>query len=96
MTSRGANTDAIYDELRRIEGAVAQCERHLAEREAQLIILQRQNEDTANVRGELEGLRTQQRAREHERNGYLRCFNRRKPSDESKSKGAANERPLPV
>lgn len=67
MTSRGENTAAVYDELRRIEGEVVQGERQLAEQEALLVALRRQNEDTANVREELERLRTQQRAREHER-----------------------------
>lgn len=71
MTPRGVNTGAVYDELRRIEGEVAQGERELAEQEAQLVALKRQNEDTARVREELDRLRTQQRAREHERQRLL-------------------------
>ena len=64
MNSRGVNTDAVYDELRRIEGEV-QGERRLAEQEALLADLRRQNDDTGKVREELDDWRatTQSRAR---------------------------------
>jgi hypothetical protein len=71
MNSRGANTEAVHDELRRIEGEVAQGERQLAEQEGLLVDLQRRKEDTSKVREELEMMRTQQRAREHERQKLL-------------------------
>jgi hypothetical protein len=71
MNSRGANTEAVYDELRRIEGEVAQGERQLAEQERLLVALQRQHEDTSKVRDELERMRTNQRAREQERQKLL-------------------------
>jgi hypothetical protein len=71
MTSRGVKTEAIDDELRRIEGEVVRGERQLAEQEALLVALQRQNEDTSKVREELERMREQQRAREHERQRLL-------------------------
>jgi len=67
MNSRGANTEAVYDQLRRIEGEVVQGERQLAEQEALLVALQQRKEDTSKVREELEMMRTQQRAREHQR-----------------------------
>jgi hypothetical protein len=71
MTSRGVKTEAVDDELRPIEGEVVQGERQLAEQEALLVALQRQKEDTSQVREELERMRAQQRAREHERQRLL-------------------------
>ena len=71
MNSRGANTEAVYDELRRIEGEVVQGERQLAEHEALLVALQRQNEDASKVREELEMMRTHQRGREQRRQQLL-------------------------
>jgi len=71
MNSHGRNTEAVYDELRRIEGEVVQGERQLAEKEALLVDLQRREEDTTKVREELEGMRAQQREREHERQRLL-------------------------
>jgi hypothetical protein len=71
MNSRTVHTEAVYDELRRIEGEVVQGERQLAEQEALLVALQRQNKDTRKVREELEGMRSEQRAREHERQRLL-------------------------
>lgn len=71
MTSRGVKTETVDVELRRIEGEVVQGERQLAEQEALIVTLQRQNEDTTKVREELEGMRAQQRAREHERQRLL-------------------------
>ena len=71
MNSRAVNNEAVYDELRRIEGEVVQGERQLAEQEALLVALQRQNEDTRKVREELEEMRSQQRTREHERQRLL-------------------------
>ena len=71
MDSRSANTEAIYDALRHIEDQVVQGERQLAEQEAILVALQRQNEDTGKVREELEMMRTEQRAREHQRQQLL-------------------------
>ena len=67
MTSRGVNTEALYDELRRIEADVVRGERQLAEQEALLAALRRQNEDTGKACEVLEMMCTQQRAREQER-----------------------------
>ena len=71
MTSRGVKTEAVDDDLRRIEAEVVRGERQLAEQEALLVALQRQNEDTSKVREELERMREQQRTREHERQRLL-------------------------
>jgi hypothetical protein len=71
MNSRGVKNEAVYDELRRIEGEVVQGERQLAEQEALLVTLQRQKEDTSKVREELEMMRAQQRAREQQRQQLL-------------------------
>ena len=71
MTSRGVKTEAVDDDLRRIEAEVVRGERQLAEQEALLVALQRQKEDTSQVREELERMRAQQRAREHERQRLL-------------------------
>ena len=71
MNSRGVKNEAVYDELRRIEAEVVQGERQLAEHEALLVTLQRQKEDTSKVREELEMMRTQQRAREQQRQQLL-------------------------
>ena len=71
MNSRGVNSEAVYDELRRIEGEVVQVERQLAEQEALLVDLRRQNKDTGKVREELERMRTQQRERERDRQQLL-------------------------
>jgi len=71
MNSRGVKNEAVYDELRRIEGEVVQGERQLAEQEALLVTLQRQKEDTSKVREELEMMRTQQRTREQQRQQLL-------------------------
>ena len=71
MTLRGVHTEAVNDELRRIEGEVVQGERQLAEQEALIVTLQRKNENTTKVREELERMRDQQRAREHERQRLL-------------------------
>lgn len=71
MTSRGVKTQAVYDELRRIEGEVAQGEVQLAEKEAHLVALQRENADTGKVGEELELMRTQQRERGEHRHGLL-------------------------
>jgi hypothetical protein len=61
------NTEAFFDELRRIEGEVAQGERQLAEQEALLVTMRRQKEDTGKVLEELERMRVQQREREQQR-----------------------------
>jgi hypothetical protein len=71
MNSRGVKNEAVYDELRRIESEVVQGERQLAQQEALLVALQRQNEDTSKVRAELKEMRSQQRMREHERQRLL-------------------------
>jgi len=71
MDSSDVKNEAVYDELRRIEGEVVQGERQLAEQEARLVHLQRRREDTSKVREELEMMRTGQRAREHQRQQLL-------------------------
>ena len=71
MNSRSGSSEAIYDDLRRIEGEVVQGERQLAEQEGLLVALQRQNEDTSEVLEELEMMRTHQREREQQRQHLL-------------------------
>ncbi len=63
--------DAISDELRQIERQVIAGERQLAELEAHLVELRKQNQDTAGIEAELERLRRDQRLRELDRQRLL-------------------------
>src|SRR3954449_490974 len=64
-------TTAIYDELSQIEREVVEGERRLAEQEALIIEMKRQNEDTAKAEGELERMRMEQRRRDQDRQRLL-------------------------
>lgn len=74
MNSHGVNSEAFFDELRRIEGEVVQGERQLVEQEALLVALRRQEEDTRKVLEELERMRAQQREREQQRQQLMSRF----------------------
>ncbi len=63
--------DAISDELRQIERQVIVGERQLAELEARLVELKKQNKDITGAESELERLRCDQRLREHDRQRLL-------------------------
>lgn len=64
-------TTAIDDELRQVERDVVEGERRLAEQEALVIELKRQNQDTANAEAELERMRGDQRRRDQDRQRLL-------------------------
>jgi hypothetical protein len=64
-------TTAIYDELRQIERDVVEGERRLAEQEALVIELKRQNQETAEAEAELERMRGDQRSRDQDRQRLL-------------------------
>jgi hypothetical protein len=64
-------TTAIYDELRQIERDVVEGERRLAEQEALIIEMKRQNQDTGKAEGELERMRMEQRRRDQDRQRLL-------------------------
>jgi hypothetical protein len=64
-------TTAIYDELSQIERDVVEGERRLAEQEALIIDMKRQNQDTAKAEGELERMRMEQRRRDQDRQRLL-------------------------
>ncbi|MGY8667071.1 hypothetical protein Q3C01_32595 [Bradyrhizobium sp. UFLA05-109] len=63
--------DALLDELRQLEREVVDGERRLAEQEALVISLKRQNKDTSNAQAELEALRENQRRRQQDRHRIL-------------------------
>jgi hypothetical protein len=70
MMSTGSDSQAVHDELRRIEGEVVQGERQLAEKEKLLVTLRGQNEES-KIRAELEMMLAQQREREQQRQQFL-------------------------
>jgi hypothetical protein len=63
--------DAILEELERVERDVVEAERQLAEQEALLVALERQNEDTSKVRTVLDLVREAQQRRQAERQRLL-------------------------
>lgn len=63
--------DAIMDELRQIELDAVEGEKQLAEQEALLIELKRQNENTTKAEAELELMRKNQLDREQHRQRLL-------------------------
>jgi hypothetical protein len=69
-------TTAIYDELRQIEHDVVEGERRLAEQEALVIELKRQNQETAKAEAELERMRGDQRSRDQDRQRLLSLLQR--------------------
>lgn len=62
---------AIYDELRQVEREVVEGERRLAEQEALVVDLKRQNQDTTKAEAELEWMRQEQRRRDQDRQRLL-------------------------
>ena len=65
------NQDALLDELRRVGRDVIEGERQLAEQEALLVALKRENKDVRKVEAALEQMREDQRLREHDRQRVL-------------------------
>jgi hypothetical protein len=63
--------DSLLDELRRVEREVVEGERELADQEARLVALKRQNQDIGGAQAELELLRESQRRREQDRQRLL-------------------------
>jgi len=63
--------DSLLDDLGRVERDVVEGERQLAEQEALLVALKRQNEDTGKASALLETMRETQRSREQERQRLL-------------------------
>lgn len=64
-------TTAIYDELRQIEREVVEGERRLADQEALVLQMKKQNEDTTKAEAELERMRAEQRRRDSDRQRLL-------------------------
>ena len=62
---------AIYDELRQVEREVVEGERRLAEQEALVVDLKRQNPDTTKAEAELEWMRQEPRRRDQDRQRLL-------------------------
>jgi hypothetical protein len=63
--------DALMDELRQVGRDVVEGERLLAEQEALLVALKRENKDVRKVEAELEQMREDQRLREQDRQRLL-------------------------
>jgi hypothetical protein len=61
----------IYDELRKLENDRAEGERRLAEQEALIIELKRENRDTAKAEAELERMRHDQHRYDQDRQRLL-------------------------
>jgi hypothetical protein len=67
----GVHRDSLMDELRRIELAVVEGERQLAEQEALLVNLKKQDGDVSQAELILEMMRETQRRNEHDRQRLL-------------------------
>jgi hypothetical protein len=63
--------DLLLDELRQVGRDVVEGERQLAEQEALLIALKRENKDASKVKAVLERMREDQRLREQDRQRIL-------------------------
>jgi hypothetical protein len=63
--------EPLLDELRQLERDVVDCERRLAEQEALVVLLKRQNEDISKAQAELERMRHDQRCRQQDRQRLL-------------------------
>jgi hypothetical protein len=63
--------DAIFEELRQIERRVVEGERFLAKREAQLLDLKRQDQDTTKAWAELQAMRGNRQCLEQDRQRIL-------------------------
>jgi hypothetical protein len=61
------NTDALADELRRLEHEVVAAERQLAAQEAMVVKLRRGREDASQAEAQLELMRKHQREHQQER-----------------------------
>lgn len=70
------NREAILDELRRLEGEAVQGERVLAQHEAQLVTLAKQNQDTSKVQAALNLMRDDQRRLDEDRQRLLALLQR--------------------
>ena len=70
-TADGMYRDSLMDELRRIELAVVEGERQLAEQEALLIDLKKQDRDLSQAELALEMMRETQPRNEHDRQHLL-------------------------
>lgn len=64
-------TTAIYEELRQIEREVVDGERRLADQEALVVQMKKQNQDTTKAEAELERMRAEQRRRDNDRQRLL-------------------------
>ena len=64
-------TTAIYEELRQIEREVVDGERRLADQEALVVQMKKQNQDTTKAEAELERMRAEQRRRDSDRQRLL-------------------------
>jgi len=62
---------SLLDELRRVESAVVEGERELAQQEAFLVRLKRQNRDFSQAQAELEMMRKNQQSQEQDRQRLL-------------------------
>lgn len=67
----GVYRDSLMDELRRIELAVVEGERQLAEQEALLVSLKKQDGDVSQAELTLEVMRETQQRNEHDRQRWL-------------------------
>ena len=67
----GVYRDSLMDELRRIELAVVEGERQLAEQEALLVSLKKQDGDVSQAELTLEVMRETQQRNEHDRQRLL-------------------------
>jgi DNA-binding MurR/RpiR family transcriptional regulator len=70
------NRDALLDELSRIEREVVEGERMLAEHEARLIALTKQNQDTSKAEAALYLMREDQKRRDQDRHRLLSLLQR--------------------
>ncbi len=70
-TADGMYRDSLMDELRRIELAVVEGERQLAEQEALLVDLKKQNRDLSQAGLALKTMRETQQRHEHDRQRLL-------------------------
>lgn len=70
-TADGMYRDSLMDELRRIELAVVEGERQLAEQEALLVDLKKQNRDLSQAGLALKMMRETQQRHEHDRQRLL-------------------------
>lgn len=68
--------DALLDELSRVERDVVEGERRLAEQEALLVVLKKENGDLSEAQAVLDCMRESQRRREQDRHRLLSLLHR--------------------